>query len=88
MLNVINSFNSNAPIIIFPYFKIVGRFLWSLKACILANCYGISLAMAGLCSGSFSLTNNVCNTKSYYFVKLTDSAYTAIDGYLKIRVSF
>ena len=41
--------------------------------------------MAGIQCGSFGLTTNVEGNKSYIHVKLTDSAFKAIDEYIKSR---
>ncbi|XP_071550671.1 RNA polymerase II elongation factor ELL2 isoform X2 [Panulirus ornatus] len=41
--------------------------------------------MAGLGCGSFGLSNNVTQNKSYIHVKLTDSAFRAIEEYLRIK---
>lgn len=46
-----------------------------------------SIRMAGLGCGSFGLSNNVTQNKSYVHVKLTDSAFRAIEDYLRIKVS-
>merc|ERR1711970_1450341 len=44
-----------------------------------------SLEMAGLGCGSFGLSKNVKDNKSYIHVKLTDSAFKAIEEYIKSR---
>nr|XP_045614848.1 RNA polymerase II elongation factor Ell-like isoform X2 [Procambarus clarkii] len=41
--------------------------------------------MAGLGCGSFGLSNNVTQNKSYIHVKLTDSAFRAIEDYIRIK---
>lgn len=46
-----------------------------------------SVDMAGLGCGRFGLSNNVTQNKSYIHVKLTDSAFRAIEEYLRIKVS-
>merc|ERR1711874_546742 len=44
-----------------------------------------SLEMAGLGGGGFGLSKNVKDNKSYIHVKLTDSAFKAIEEYIKSR---
>ncbi|XP_064102201.1 RNA polymerase II elongation factor Ell-like [Macrobrachium nipponense] len=43
--------------------------------------------MAGLGCGSYELSNNITQSKSYLHVKLTDSAFNAIEDYLRIKNS-
>lgn len=60
---------------------------WNLAEAMVGRRFNGSVEMAGLGSGSFGLSNNVRQNKSYVHVKLTDSAFRAIEDYLRIKVS-